>query len=175
MCVRASTERKSISSRQLQIKDGDGEETETRLVPMLREYAVFNVHQCENLPDTIRAGKPMRVRNPDTRDALADEFLRSTGADIREGQKGGCTAGWRDRELGRFDAYIYSMGKLHFDRTDYSIVVKNRAPFRIRGGGGIIAPGDQTPLSSHRSTFPAWRRPIGPEKKPPGNYCTNYS
>jgi len=71
--------------KQLQIKDGDGEETETRLVPMLREYTVFNVDQCENLPDNIRAGKPMRVRNPNTRDALADEFLRSTGADIREG------------------------------------------------------------------------------------------
>jgi len=28
----------------------------------------------------------MRVRNPDTPDALADDFLRSTGADIREGQ-----------------------------------------------------------------------------------------
>ena len=27
----------------------------------------------------------MRVRNPDTRDELADEFLRSTGANIREG------------------------------------------------------------------------------------------
>jgi antirestriction protein ArdC len=27
----------------------------------------------------------MRVRNPDTRNELADEFLRSTGADIREG------------------------------------------------------------------------------------------
>ena len=27
----------------------------------------------------------MRVRNPDTRDELADAFLRSTGADIREG------------------------------------------------------------------------------------------
>jgi hypothetical protein len=27
----------------------------------------------------------MRVRNPDTRDQLADEFLRTTGADIREG------------------------------------------------------------------------------------------
>jgi antirestriction protein ArdC len=27
----------------------------------------------------------LRVRNPDTRDDLADEFLRSTGADIREG------------------------------------------------------------------------------------------
>ena len=51
----------------------------------MREYTVFNVAQCENLPDSIKAGKPMRVRNPDTRDALADEFLRSTGPDIRGG------------------------------------------------------------------------------------------
>jgi antirestriction protein ArdC len=71
--------------KQLQIKDGEGEEAETRLVPMLREYTVFNVAQCDGLPDSIRGGKPMRVRNPDTRDALADEFLRSTGADLREG------------------------------------------------------------------------------------------
>jgi antirestriction protein ArdC len=71
--------------KQLQIKDGNGEEPDTRLVPMMREYSVFNVDQCENLPDSIEAGKPMRVRNFDTRDALADEFLRSTGADIREG------------------------------------------------------------------------------------------
>ena len=34
----------------------------------MREYTVFNVHQCDGLPDSIRAGKPMRVRNPDTRD-----------------------------------------------------------------------------------------------------------
>ena len=53
--------------------------------PILSEYTVFNVAQCENLPDSIRAGKPMRVRNPDTRDELVDEFFRSTGADIREG------------------------------------------------------------------------------------------
>ena len=71
--------------KQLQIKDGDGED-DTRLIPMLREYTVFNVEQCENLPDRVKAGKPMRVRNPNTRDALADQFLRSTGADIREGQ-----------------------------------------------------------------------------------------
>src|SRR5204863_6796280 len=71
--------------KQLQVKDADGEQAETRLVPMLREYTVFNVDQCDGLPDSIRAGKPMRVRNPDTRDALADDFLRSTGADIREG------------------------------------------------------------------------------------------
>ena len=71
--------------KQLQIKDDSAADAEARLVPMLREYTVFNVDQCDGLPDSIRAGKPMRVRNPDTRDALADEFLRSTGAVVREG------------------------------------------------------------------------------------------
>jgi antirestriction protein ArdC len=77
---------KVIFVKQLQVKEGEGDETDTRVVPTLREYTVFNVAQCEDLPDRITAGKPMRVRNPDARDELADEFLRSTGADIREGQ-----------------------------------------------------------------------------------------
>jgi antirestriction protein ArdC len=46
---------------------------------------VFNVAQCEGLPTGIAVGKPQRVRNPDTRDELADEFLAATGAVIREG------------------------------------------------------------------------------------------
>src|SRR3974390_1208358 len=58
--------------------------TSTRLVPMLRETTVFNVDQCDGLPDSVTMGKPMRVRNPDARDDLADQFLRSTRADIRE-------------------------------------------------------------------------------------------
>src|SRR5260370_19065114 len=36
--------------KQLQIKDGEGEEAETRIVPMMREYTVFNVDQCDGLP-----------------------------------------------------------------------------------------------------------------------------
>ena len=52
---------------------------------MMREYTVFNVAQCEGLPASIVDGKPARARNPDTRDALADDFLGSIGADIREG------------------------------------------------------------------------------------------
>jgi antirestriction protein ArdC len=70
--------------KQLMVKDGDGED-ETRAVPMMREYTVFNIDQCDGLPDSVRADKQMRVRNPDTRDVLADDFLKSTGADIREG------------------------------------------------------------------------------------------
>jgi antirestriction protein ArdC len=77
--------------KQLQVRDqGADDETATRLVPMLREYTVFNVDQCDNLPDRIITAKPMRVRNPDARDGLADDFLQSTGADIREGHGEAC-------------------------------------------------------------------------------------
>ena len=72
--------------KQLQVRDhGADDSSITRLIPMMREYTVFNVDQCDNLPDRVTAGKTIRVRNPDARDDLADDFLRSTGADIREG------------------------------------------------------------------------------------------
>ena len=70
--------------KQLEIHD-NADEAPARLIPMMREYTVFNVDQCECLPDSVTMGRPMRVRNPDARDDLADQFLRSTGADIREG------------------------------------------------------------------------------------------
>src|ERR1700676_2343926 len=83
--------------KQLQVQDkGANDETATRLVPMMREYTVFNVDQCDNLPDSINTGKPMRVRNPDARDELADAFLHSTGADIREGHGEACYIPSRD-------------------------------------------------------------------------------
>src|SRR6201984_3252926 len=66
--------------KQLQIRE-DADEAPARLVPMMREYTVFNVDQCDNLPDIVTAGKRMRVRNPDARDDLADQFVRTTGAD----------------------------------------------------------------------------------------------
>jgi hypothetical protein len=72
--------------KQLQVREqGADDSSSTRLIPMMREYTVFNVDPCENIPDSINTGKPIRVRNPDTRDELADAFLNSTGADIREG------------------------------------------------------------------------------------------
>ena len=72
--------------KQLQVHDkGSDDNSAASLVPMMREYTVFNVDQCEDLPESINTGKPTRARNPDARDELADAFLRSTGADIREG------------------------------------------------------------------------------------------
>jgi antirestriction protein ArdC len=72
--------------KQLQVHDqGADDSCSTRLIPMMRDYTVFNVDQCENLTDTIKTGKPIRIRNPDARDELADAFVHSTGADIREG------------------------------------------------------------------------------------------
>src|SRR6202020_2683177 len=72
--------------KQLHVRDESADEsTSSRLIPMMREYTVFNVDQCEKLPDSVINGKPIRVRNPDTREALADDFLQSTGADVREG------------------------------------------------------------------------------------------
>jgi hypothetical protein len=61
-----------------QLKDSDGEGADTRLVPTLREYTVLSVDQCEGLPDSIRVGRPMRNRNPDTRDALCSQHSFAT-------------------------------------------------------------------------------------------------
>jgi antirestriction protein ArdC len=83
--------------KQLQVRDqGADDGTSSRLIPMMREYTVFNVEQCDNLSDNIITGKPMRVRNRDARDELADAFLHSTGADIREGSGEACYIPSRD-------------------------------------------------------------------------------
>jgi antirestriction protein ArdC len=72
--------------KQLQVRDkGSDDEDATRIVPMLREYTVFNVDQCEGLPDRVLTLGEIKVRNRDERDATIDEFLAASGADIREG------------------------------------------------------------------------------------------
>jgi antirestriction protein ArdC len=70
--------------KQLQAKDADDDE-KTRVIPMLREYTVFNISQCEGLPARVMTTGTVKVRNPDERDATIDEFLACSGADIREG------------------------------------------------------------------------------------------
>src|SRR5262245_48521206 len=56
-----------------------------RDIPMLREYTVFNVAQCDGLPKNVVLGKTKPVeRNPDERDATIDDFIVATGASIAE-------------------------------------------------------------------------------------------
>jgi len=95
--------------KQWRVREGDtdaGEEVDQKIIPMMREYTVFNVAQCENLPDSVVCGKTARVRNPDARNDLADDFLRSTRADIRDGQGEAYYAPGADFiSLPRFEAF----------------------------------------------------------------------
>jgi antirestriction protein ArdC len=63
---------------------GDNGESNLRRIPFLKEYTVFNVAQCENLPAKIDE-KPIS-KNPDERAELADQFMAATLADIRHGE-----------------------------------------------------------------------------------------
>jgi antirestriction protein ArdC len=65
-------------------RDGDAsdDESEGRIIPMLRVYNVFNADQLDGLPDRFTTA-PAPI-NPDTRDAIAESRLRATGAAITE-------------------------------------------------------------------------------------------
>src|ERR1039458_6586699 len=62
--------------KQLQVADRNGEEGKTRIVPMMREYTVFNVDQCEGLPDRVLTLGEVKVRNADLRSAPDFQDLR---------------------------------------------------------------------------------------------------
>jgi antirestriction protein ArdC len=70
--------------KQLQVRD-ENDDTVTGIVPMPRGYTVFNVDQCENLPERIAAPGAVKPRNSDERSAAIDEFLACTAASLREG------------------------------------------------------------------------------------------
>ena len=92
--------------KQLQVRDkGTDDSTVTRIVPMLREYSVFNLDQCENLPERIVAPSAAKPRNNDERDATIDEFLAHTGANIREGSEAYYLPGADFISLPRFEAF----------------------------------------------------------------------
>src|SRR5467141_796062 len=71
--------------KQLQVHDEGADDTSsTRIVPMMREYTVFNVDQCEFLPDSVNTCKPSRMLNPDRRQAcMVDDIRPLASADVR--------------------------------------------------------------------------------------------
>jgi antirestriction protein ArdC len=86
--------RKVVFFKQLTVADKNGGDDKT--IPLMREYTVFNVAQCDDLPDNIVNGKLAPVLTNNERDALADDFIKSTGADFREGTGKPCYIPSRD-------------------------------------------------------------------------------
>lgn len=73
-----------VSAIEREQEGADGE-AETRRIPFLKRYTVFNVAQCDGLPAAMVAGEVVAPRNQAERIELADEFLTATGATIVEG------------------------------------------------------------------------------------------
>lgn len=65
----------------LEREDDDGK---VRKIPFLKEYSVFNVEQCDGLPADMMPKPQFNLINIDQRDAVADEFLKASGAHIVE-------------------------------------------------------------------------------------------
>lgn len=64
--------------------DDTGEEIE-RQIPFLKGYTVFNVEQCEGLPDHVMRPAVAPSSAPNVRIARAEQFFSATGADTRHG------------------------------------------------------------------------------------------
>ena len=58
------------------------DEDDERRVRFLKRYTVFNIAQCEELPDRIT--RPPQPQHHDLRDLTVDEFITTLGADICE-------------------------------------------------------------------------------------------
>jgi antirestriction protein ArdC len=71
--------------KRLQVQDKEGDDGDTKIIPMMKAYTVFNLDQCDGLPNRVLTLGEIKVRNPDERDASVDEFLACSGATIREG------------------------------------------------------------------------------------------
>jgi antirestriction protein ArdC len=71
--------------KQMVGKPKDDSDADPRAFTMLKAYTVFNVDQCENLPERITSPGEIKPRHNDERDATIDEFLAASGATIREG------------------------------------------------------------------------------------------
>ena len=75
--------------KRLRVRDRkDNGEVEEREVPLLRQYVVFNVAQCDGLPTKLLEIGEAKVRHHDERDATIDDFVKATRIDVREGAGG---------------------------------------------------------------------------------------
>ena len=65
-------------------KEGNTNE-DAKIIPFLKAYSVFNIEQCDGLPESITEGKKVYRLHDGERDQYADQFIETTGAKISEG------------------------------------------------------------------------------------------
>lgn len=70
--------------KQLSVKDRENPDKD-KLIPLMRGFTVFNVEQCDGLPEKFTNPEPLKPRNSDQRDDLIEEFVVTTKAVIKEG------------------------------------------------------------------------------------------
>lgn len=82
---------------------------------MLKSYTVFNISQCDGLPDKLTA--PPMPLNPDQREALIDEFVAATGIKLQG--TSGDEAFYRggDADFIAMPAFEFFRGRAHFCAT----------------------------------------------------------
>ena len=70
--------------KQVRVTEGEGKKQDTRLIPMLREYTVFNVDQCDGLPDSIRStSSPCALVDHRRGNGTANDLAKHAGVPIR--------------------------------------------------------------------------------------------
>lgn len=83
----------------------DGQKVEKKIF-LMREYTVFNVAQCDGLPERVMNPEARKPVNKGERIALIEEFVKATGANIRHG---GNEAFWRPSsdhvQMPQFDVF----------------------------------------------------------------------
>ncbi|REJ81690.1 MAG: DUF1738 domain-containing protein [Bacteroidetes bacterium] len=86
-------------------KNSSGEE-ESRNVPFLKSYSVFNASQIEGLPEDFYKVPEVKILNSEKRIEMLEEFFRNTKADIFTGFKAAYSQATDRIEMPPFESFI---------------------------------------------------------------------
>ncbi|APZ94529.1 ArdC family protein [Fuerstiella marisgermanici] len=128
------------SSFQKAEENDDGQEVQ-RDVHFLKEYRVFNAEQCDGLPE--RFSETVQPSNNDIeRIAAAEQFVRHTGADVREGGNSACYVNGADFiRMPRLETFRDA--ESHAATLTHELVHWTKAPSRLDRDFGRKTFGDE--------------------------------
>lgn len=97
-------------------------------IPFLKAFTVFNVAQCDGLPEKLTPA-PVAI-NPDAREELADAFIAATGAIITHGEARAYYSRNNDRiNLPAFESF--KTGAAYYSTAFHELTHWTGAPHRL--------------------------------------------